>query len=53
MNRKASSTIGFERKYNLALRLPSRDAFVRYVRATLRPQPENYRGIKARNLGLL
>ena len=53
MNRKASSTIGFERKYNLALRLPSRDAFVRYVRATLKPQPEKYQDIKARNLGLI
>lgn len=53
MNRKASSTIGFERKYNLALRLPTRDAFVRYVRATLKPQPEMYRDIKAKNLGLL
>ena len=52
MNRKASSTIGFERKFNLALRLPSRDAFVRYVRATLKPQPADYEGIKARNLGL-
>jgi len=52
MNRKASSTIGFERNFNLALRLPSRDAFVRYVRATLKPQPENYREIKAKNLGL-
>lgn len=53
MNRKASSTIGFERRYNLALRLPSRDAFVRYVRATLKSQPEQYRDIKARNLGLI
>jgi glyoxylase-like metal-dependent hydrolase (beta-lactamase superfamily II) len=53
MNRKASSTIGFERRFNLALRLPSRDAFVRYVRSTLKPQPEKYRDIKARNLGLL
>ena len=52
MSRKASSTIGFERNFNLALRLPSRDAFVRYVRATLKPQPENYREIKAKNLGL-
>jgi glyoxylase-like metal-dependent hydrolase (beta-lactamase superfamily II) len=53
MNRKASSTVGFERKFNLALRLPSRDAFVRYVRATLKPQPEKYQDIKAKNLGLL
>jgi glyoxylase-like metal-dependent hydrolase (beta-lactamase superfamily II) len=51
MSRKPFSTIGFERRFNLALQLPTADAFGRFVLSTLRPQPENYRRIKRDNLG--
>jgi glyoxylase-like metal-dependent hydrolase (beta-lactamase superfamily II) len=51
MSRKPFSTIGFERRFNLALQLPSLEAFSRFVLSTLRPQPENFRHIKRENLG--
>jgi glyoxylase-like metal-dependent hydrolase (beta-lactamase superfamily II) len=51
MSRKPFSTIGFERRFNLALQLPTPEAFGRFVLSTLRPQPENFRGIKQENLG--
>jgi glyoxylase-like metal-dependent hydrolase (beta-lactamase superfamily II) len=51
MSRKPFSTIGFERRFNLALQLPTADAFARFVLSTLRPQPENFRRIKQDNLG--
>jgi glyoxylase-like metal-dependent hydrolase (beta-lactamase superfamily II) len=51
MSRKPFSTIGFERRFNLALQLPGPEAFGRYVLSTLRPQPEDFRRIKMENLG--
>jgi hypothetical protein len=51
MSSKPFSTIGFERRFNLALQLPTPEAFGRFVLATLRPQPENFRRIKQDNLG--
>lgn len=51
MSRKPFSTIGFERRFNLALQLPSAEAFGRFVLSTLRPQPEDFRRIKKDNLG--
>lgn len=51
MSSKPFSTIGFERRFNLALQLPTPEAFGRYVLSTLRPQPENFRRIKQDNLG--
>lgn len=48
---KFSSTIGFERRYNPALRCPSREAFVRYVTAGLRPMPEAFEALRRENLG--
>ncbi len=51
MSRKPFSTIGYERRFNLALQLPSPEAFGRFVLSTLRPQPENFRRIKRDNLG--
>lgn len=51
MSRKPFSTIGFERRFNLALQLPTPEAFGRFVLSTLRPQPENFRRIKQANLG--
>jgi glyoxylase-like metal-dependent hydrolase (beta-lactamase superfamily II) len=51
MSRKPFSTIGFERRFNLALQLPTPEAFTRFVLSTLRPQPEDFRRIKRENLG--
>ena len=53
MSGKASSTIAFERRFNLALAHPDADAFAAFVRSTLRPLPDDYTTIKRRNLGLL
>lgn len=50
MSGKPASTIGFERRWNLALQQRDREAFVRFVLETLRPQPENYQRIKRENL---
>ncbi len=50
MSGKPTSTIGFERRWNLALQQRDREAFVRFVQETLRPQPENYHQIKRANL---
>jgi hydroxyacylglutathione hydrolase len=50
MSGKPASTIGFERRWNLALQQRDRDAFVRFVLDSLRPQPENYQRIKRENL---
>jgi glyoxylase-like metal-dependent hydrolase (beta-lactamase superfamily II) len=53
MSGKASSTIAFERRHNLALRQPDAAAFAAFVRDTVRPFPDDYRRIKSYNLGLL
>lgn len=50
MSGKPASTIGFERRWNLALQQRDPQAFVRFVLDTLRPQPENYQQIKRANL---
>jgi hydroxyacylglutathione hydrolase len=50
MSGKPASTIGFERRWNLALQQRDRDAFVAFVLESLRPQPENYQRIKGENL---
>jgi glyoxylase-like metal-dependent hydrolase (beta-lactamase superfamily II) len=52
MSGRVTSTIGFERRFNLALQQPSKEAFVQFVLATLRPQPPRYEVNKQRNLGL-
>jgi hydroxyacylglutathione hydrolase len=50
MSGKPASTIGFERRWNLALQQREPGAFVRFVLETLRPQPEDYAQIKRANL---
>jgi hydroxyacylglutathione hydrolase len=50
MSGKPASTIGFERRWNLALQQRDRAAFVEFVLESLRPQPENYQQIKRENL---
>ncbi|HET7038752.1 MAG TPA: hypothetical protein VFH97_02630, partial [Gemmatimonadales bacterium] len=53
MSGKVSSTIGFEKRFNLALRQPDAEAFARFVRETAKPFPRDYARIKAYNLGLI
>jgi hydroxyacylglutathione hydrolase len=50
MSGKPASTIGFERRWNLALQQHDREAFVSFVLDSLRPQPEDYQQIKRDNL---
>jgi hydroxyacylglutathione hydrolase len=52
MSGKVSSTIAFERKHNLAMRQPDEAAFAAFVAETAKPLPDDYRRIKAQNLGL-
>jgi hydroxyacylglutathione hydrolase len=52
MSGKASSTIGFEKRYNLPMQQVDADGFARFVRQTARPLPADYERIKAHNLGL-
>ena len=49
---KASSTIWFEKRHNVALAHDTARAFAVYVRETARPFPAEYRRIKSINLGL-
>jgi glyoxylase-like metal-dependent hydrolase (beta-lactamase superfamily II) len=52
MSGKPASTIGFERRFNLALQQPDAAASARFVRETAKPFPEDCRRIKSVNLGL-
>jgi hydroxyacylglutathione hydrolase len=49
---KPMTTIGFERRWNLALQRTDCETFVDFVLDTLRPQPDNFRQIKRDNLRL-
>lgn len=53
MSGKASSTIAFEKRFNLAMRQPDAKAFGRFVKETAKPFPDNYSRIKSYNLGLI
>lgn len=53
MSGKVSSTIAFEKRFNLAMRQPDADAFARFVKETSKPFPDNYARIKSYNLGLI
>lgn len=46
---KPSSTIGFERRFNPALQIPSREAFVDYLTAQIPPRPADMDRIVAAN----
>jgi glyoxylase-like metal-dependent hydrolase (beta-lactamase superfamily II) len=48
---KPGSTIGFERRFNPALRARSREEFVRFVLADLPPEPAEFAGNRRKNLG--
>ena len=53
MSGKASSTIWFEKRHNLALAQDGAQAFATFVRETARPFPDDYTRRKSINLGLL
>jgi glyoxylase-like metal-dependent hydrolase (beta-lactamase superfamily II)/rhodanese-related sulfurtransferase len=53
MSAKLGSTIGFERRFNPALREPTADGFVRALMEGLPPRPPNMDGIIARNRGIV
>jgi len=48
---KATTTIGFERRFNQAFRTEERDAFVRQMLAEIPPKPPAAHEIRAANLG--
>jgi glyoxylase-like metal-dependent hydrolase (beta-lactamase superfamily II) len=49
---KASSTIGFERRWNRAFSLVDEEAFVRMMLQEIPPRPEAAEAIRAENLGV-
>ena len=53
MSGKVSSTIGFEKRFNLAMKQTDAEAFARFVKETSKPFPDNYARIKSYNLGLI
>jgi hydroxyacylglutathione hydrolase len=53
MSPKPSSTIGFERKFNPALRSGSKQEFVNFVLADLPVQPPRFQQVRAYNLGAM
>jgi glyoxylase-like metal-dependent hydrolase (beta-lactamase superfamily II)/rhodanese-related sulfurtransferase len=53
MSSKTASTIGFERRFNGALRAASRTQFVEMVMAGLPPKPPSFETIIGKNLGTL
>ncbi len=53
MSAKTASTIGFERRFNPALRARNREEFVAWVMAGLPPKPPSFHAIVGKNLGTL
>lgn len=51
MSAKASSTVGFERRFNAALHTHAGAEFAAFVRAGLKPLPDRYQEIKLHNMG--
>lgn len=48
---KPTSTIGFEKRFNKALQMKSKDDFVTFMTENVPPQPENFTNIRQRNQG--
>jgi hypothetical protein len=48
---KPSSTIGFEKRFNVAFRIDDQDAFVRAMLADIPPPPPQAAAIRAANSG--
>jgi rhodanese-related sulfurtransferase len=53
MSSKASTTIGFERRFNPALQLRDRAAFVDFIMRDLPPKPPSFEKIVNKNKGLV
>lgn len=53
MSAKPGSTIGFERRFNAALRHRDKETFVRALMADLPPRPANFERVIAKNRGIL
>jgi len=53
MSGKATSTIAFEKRFNLAMRQSTPQEFAAFVKETAKPFPDNYGHIKSYNLGLI
>jgi hydroxyacylglutathione hydrolase len=53
MSGKVSTTIGFEKRFNLAMKQPTAEAFAEFVHDTAKPFPKDYGRIKSYNLGLI
>ena len=53
MSAKAGSTIGFERRFNPALQLRDRAAFVEFIMRDLPPKPPQFEKIVGKNRGLI
>lgn len=53
MSAKGGSTLGFERRFNPALQLRTKEEFIRFMTAGVPPQPPNFQTIVAKNRGLL
>jgi glyoxylase-like metal-dependent hydrolase (beta-lactamase superfamily II) len=51
MSAKPSSTVGFERRYNPALQIGSREAFVAVALRDLPPAPPDFAALRRRNAG--
>lgn len=52
MSAKASSTVGFEKRFNAALQTQAGAEFAEFVRLGMKPLPDRYQEIKRRNMGL-
>lgn len=53
MSAKAASTIGFERRFNPALRLDDKNRFIEFIMQGIPPKPAAFETIVAKNRGLL
>ena len=52
MSGKPSSTIGFEKRFNIGLQARSKDAFIEALAQDIPPQPEDFANIRRSNMGL-
>src|SRR5262249_56335662 len=53
MSAKSGSTIGFERRFNPALQLRERQAFVDFLMKDLPPKPASFEKIVGKNKGVI
>ena len=52
MSGKPSSTIGFEKRFNIGLQARSKDEFIEALARDIPPQPEDFTNIRRTNMGL-